>query len=225
MITQKYPYAPIARKEVDGKRLYDSTTGFLPSVTTILSKTKSKDTIDGLATWRERVGDKEADAITHAAATRGTAMHNILENWVKDIPPPDIKNNMFGRGVRKMANTIKTNISPHLGDIWGSEVNLAYPHLYAGTADLIGEWKGKPTIMDFKQSNKPKRAEWIEDYFLQGSAYGMAHNITYNTNIENVAIFVCTVDFQFQLFEVCPADFRRYSVTWAKKVDSYYDSE
>jgi genome maintenance exonuclease 1 len=110
-----------------------------------------------------------------------------------------------------------------LDEVWGSEVNLCYPELYAGTTDLVGVYKGKPTIMDFKQTNKPKKREWIDDYFMQGAAYGMAHNELYGTEIKNIAIFMCSRECEWQLFEVTPAEFKYWEEKWAKRVEEFYN--
>jgi genome maintenance exonuclease 1 len=122
-----------------------------------------------------------------------------------------------------MAQTVIDNIEPHLNEVWGSEVNLYYPGLYAGTTDLLGVWKGKPAVMDFKQTNKPKKREWIEDYFMQAAAYGMAHNELYNTNIERAAIFMCSRECEWQLFEVEPEEFKFWTEKWAGRVEQFYN--
>jgi hypothetical protein len=122
-----------------------------------------------------------------------------------------------------MADTVKKNVEPYIDEIWGSEVNLCYPGLYAGTTDLVGVYKGKPTIMDFKQTNKPKKREWIDDYFMQGAAYGMAHNELYGTEIQNIAIFMCSRDCQWQLFEITAEEFKQWEEKWALRVAEYYN--
>ena len=75
-------------------------------------------------------------------------------------------------------------------EIWGSEITLYYPGLYAGATDLCGIYEGRESIIDFKQSNKPKRREWIEDYFVQLAAYAMAHNHVYDTKIQSGVILM-----------------------------------
>lgn len=222
IINNPYQYSELKRKSVDGKRLYENPWGDpVPSVTTILERTKPQEKREALANWRQRVGEQEATRITTEAANVGTIMHNILEHWAKneDYNPG---NNVIHRQAKKMAAEVINNIEPHIDEIWGSEVNLCYPGLYAGTTDLVGVWKGRPTIMDFKQTNKPKKREWIDDYFLQGSAYGMAHNELYNTQIDQIAIFMCSRDGEFQLFEVAPEEFKFWEVQWAKRVESFY---
>lgn len=220
-INEPYPYKEIQRKTVNGKRLYDTETGALPSVTTILDKTKPREKREALANWKKRVGEKEAQRIVTEAANVGTVMHNILEYWVKN-EQYDPGNNIVHQQAKRMAQVVKDNVEPHLDEVWGSEVNLYYPGLYAGTTDLLGVWKGKPTIMDFKQTNKPKKREWIEDYFMQGAAYGLAHNELYETGIENIAIFMCSRDCEWQLFEVDADEFKFWESKWAKRVEEFY---
>ena len=221
-ITNKYPYQDIKRKRVEGKRLYDTETGFLPSVTTILDRTKPKEKVEALNRWRQRVGVNEAQRITTEAANVGTIMHNTLEAWVKgeDEPPGD---NLVHRVGKRMAGVVIDNIEEDLTEVWGSEVGLYYPGLYAGTTDLTGVWRGRAAIMDFKQTNKPKKREWIDDYFMQGTAYGLAHNALFGTEIETVAIFMCSRDCEFQLFELDKEEFEHYSEKWALRVGEFYD--
>jgi genome maintenance exonuclease 1 len=220
-LNSPYPYKELSRKMVDGKRLYDTESGPLPSVTTILDKTKPREKREALANWKKRVGTVEAQRITTEAANVGTVMHNILEYWVKN-EEYDPGNNMVHQQAKQMAEVVKQNVEGDLNEVWGSEVALYYPGLYAGTTDLVGVYKGKPTIMDFKQTNKPKKREWIEDYFLQGSAYGMAHNELYGTEIENIAIFMCSRNCDWQLFEVEADEFKFWTERWANRVSQFY---
>lgn len=219
-ITTPYPYQELKRKSVNGKRLYENPWGDpVPSVTTILDKTKPKEKREALNNWKQRVGEDEAQRIVTEAANTGTYMHAILEHWVKN-------ETYAGEATvqsRLMADTVIKNIQPHISEVWGSEVNLCYPGLYAGTTDLVGMWKGKPTILDFKQTNKPKKREWIEDYFLQLTAYGLAHNEMFNTTITSGAIFMCSRECEFQLFEITESEWEKYSLLWTKRVEEYYN--
>lgn len=222
MLTIRSPhnYQELKRTSVDGKRLYENPWGDpVPSVTTILDKTKPKEKREALNNWRKRVGEVEAQKITTEAANVGTQMHNMLESWVKNEEYTGASTIQS----RMMADTVKKNVEPYIDEIWGSEVNLCYPGLYAGTTDLVGVYKGKPTIMDFKQTNKPKKREWIDDYFMQGAAYGMAHNELYETEIQNIAIFMCSRDCQWQLFEITAEEFKQWEEKWALRVAEYYN--
>jgi ATP-dependent exoDNAse (exonuclease V) beta subunit len=146
-------------------------------------------------------------------------MHAILEHWVKN----EEYTGQSSKQSQYMAEVVKQNVEPHLDEVWGSEVNLCYPGLYAGTTDLVGVWKGQSAIMDFKQTNKPKKREWIDDYFMQAAAYAMAHNELYETKIENAAIFMCSRDLEWQLFEVGPEEFKFWETKWAERVAEYYE--
>lgn len=218
-ITKPFPYQELKRKSVDGKRLYENPWGeAVPSVTTILDKTKPLKARMALQKWKERVGVEEAQRITTEAADNGTRMHAILEYWCKNEEYTGETTPLS----KMMANVIIDNIQDDLDEVWGTEVNLCAPGLYAGTTDLVGVYKGKPTIMDFKQTNKPKKRDWIDDYFLQGTAYALAHNELYGTEIENIAIFMCSRECQWQLFEVDTEEFKRWSLNWGIRLEQFY---
>ena len=222
-ITSPYEYQEFKRKSVQGKRLYENPFGEpVPSVTTILDKTKPREKVQALQNWRKRVGEEKAQQIVTEAANVGTIMHAILEHYVKN-ETYETGNNLIHQQAKAMAQEVINNIEPDLNEVWGSEVNLCFPNLYAGTTDLVGVWKGKPTIMDFKQTNKPKKREWIDDYFLQGAAYALAHNEMYDTKIENIAIFMCSRAGEWQLFEVEADEFNTWELSWAKRLEQYYD--
>ncbi len=218
-IISPYKYEELTRKSVEGKRLYANPWGDpVPSVTTILDKTKPAKARQALQEWRNRVGEEQAQQITTEAAGNGTMMHDQLEAWNKGVEYTG-KSTILSR---KMAETIIKNIEPHLDEVWGAEVNLCFPEVYAGTTDLLGVWKGKPTIMDYKQSNKRKKKEWIDDYFLQGAAYALAHNELYGTDIKSIAIFMCTRDCEFQLFECDESEFDYWAERWSRRVEEFY---
>ena len=178
-----YDYPRSMRTLVGGKRHYDIREEKLPSVTTILSACQSPEKKASLEAWRQRLGPKTADIARDLAAERGTAMHRFLEAHIdgsghKDLTP-------LGEQAEKMAHKIIESGLRDLGEVWGQEVTLYYPGLYAGATDVVGIYDGQPAIIDFKQSNKPKRREWIEDYFEQLGAYCMAHNYVYGTKIQS----------------------------------------
>ena len=219
-ITTPYPYKEFKRKTVNGKRLYENPYGDpVPSVTTILDKTKPKEKREALNRWKKRVGPENAQRIVTEAANVGTIMHNILEHWVKN---EEYEGDSMLQA-KMMADTVKQNIEADIDEVWGSEVNLCYPQLYAGTTDLVGVYKGEPHSMDFKQTNKPKKREWIDDYFMQAAAYGMAHNEIFETKIQHAAIFMCSRDCNWQLWEVGPEEFKQWEEKWAKRVEEFYN--
>tara|TARA_R110001583_G_scaffold9560_1_gene45175 strand:+ start:5535 stop:6215 length:681 start_codon:yes stop_codon:yes gene_type:complete len=217
---KKFEYPATVRGMVEGLRHYNINNEKLPSVTTILGKTQSAEKSEGLAKWRARVGIDEAQRITDQAASRGTAMHAILEHYVLGKNRLDLTN--IGQEAHKMADVVIDKGLSHLDEIWGSEVALYYPELYAGATDLVGIYNGRESIIDFKQSNKPKRREWIEDYLIQLAAYAMAHNYVYQTKIQQGVVLMCTKDGYFQEFIVSDQDFQKCQHKWLKRVDLYY---
>lgn len=225
-INSLYEYPTTERTEIDGKRKYviKGQTEPLPSVTTILAATQSDEKKASLEAWKARVGVLEADRIRDTAAARGTVMHHILEGWIKDQPHIDLTET--GQLAEKMAHQIWTQgIIDKLNEYWGLEVTLYYPDLYAGATDLVGVYEGVESIIDFKQSNKPKRREWIEDYKLQLAAYALAHNEVYGSNITKGVNLICTKDNYFQKFEFDGNEFRQAKFDWLKKVDQYYNEK
>ena len=222
-IKSPYDYKELKRTSVDGKRLHENPWGNpVPSVTTILSATQSAEKRAGLAKWKKRVGDSEAQRIVTEASNVGSVMHNILEKWFKN-EEYNPGNNMVHKQAKGMAQVVIDNVEPDIDEVWGSEVNLVAKDLYAGTTDLVGMYKGKPTIMDFKQTNKPKKREWIDDYFMQGAAYAGAHNEMYGTDIANIAVFMCSRAGEFQLFEVDSTDFKQWELKWAQRLEQFYN--
>lgn len=223
MFTLRYDYQELSRETRNGTRHYVTPSGEkLASVTTILDKTKSEESKKALMEWKKRVGTEEAQRITTAAAARGTKMHTFLEHYVlaDNLLDPGNDNNQIHS--HKMAEVIVKNAFHNINEIWGSEVSLYYPQLYAGSTDLVGVWKGKPAIIDFKQSNKSKRKEWISDYFCQLSAYSQAHDELYKTKIETGVVLMCTQDLEYQEFVIEGDEFRHWSNEWWKRVERYY---
>ena len=215
-----YEYPKSVRSLIKDERHYEVGSEKLPSVTTILAATQSDEKQASLAKWKDKVGNVEADKIKNTAASRGTAMHTYLEHHINGGGLLDLSSE--GREAELMAKTIIDKGLPDLQEIWGSEVVLHYPGLYAGATDLCGIYQGRDSIIDFKQSNKPKKDEWIEDYKLQLAAYATAHDCIYNTKIEQGVILMCTPDNFFQRFIVNGSQFREYKWKWLDKVDHYY---
>jgi genome maintenance exonuclease 1 len=194
----------------------------LPSVTTILDITQPAEKRESLAKWRERVGEDSAARIMNEAATRGTAMHKILEKYVLDEGYLD--ETTVGKQAHNMAIQVIQNGLINMTEYYGTECTLYYPGLYAGQTDLVGIHKGQDAIIDFKQSNKPKRREWIEDYCLQLAAYAMAHNILFNTKITKGVVMMCTKDNYYQEFVIEGLEFQKYMHNFLRRVDEYYSS-
>ena len=222
-IPNKYNYVPMSRVEIDGKRRYATPDGDkLPSVTTILDATKSEESKKALHEWRKRVGVQKAQEITTEAAGRATRMHKWLEDYIKTGVLNEPGSNPYSLQSHKMAQSIINQGLVKCNEYWGTEVPLYYPKIYAGTTDLVGVHDGDEAIMDHKQTNKPKKREWIEDYFVQLAAYANAHNEVHGTKIRKGVIFMCSADNLYQEFILEGTEFDKYTEIWFGRVEKYY---
>jgi genome maintenance exonuclease 1 len=218
----KFIYPKSTRSIINGSRHYNLDGSNLPSVTTILKATQSEEDKAGIAAWKERVGHKEAERIKNEASNRGSSMHSYIEQFLLgkfnlDLLEEENKS-------KKMAEEIIDNgLKNKLSEVWGAEATVYFPGKYGGTADCIGVYEGKETILDFKQSNKPKKEEYIEDYFLQLGAYTLAHNTVYNSRITQGAILLCTVDRLFQDFKIEGNELINFQNQFLEKVEQFYN--
>ena len=218
-LTKKYDYASLKREEGE-TRLYLTPDGeSLPSVTSVLSKTKDK---EFLRRWKQRVGEKKAQKILDESSKIGTALHLFIERFVNDTGYKDLTK--IGVKAEQMAQIIIEQGLKDVNEVWGSEVHLYYPGKYAGTTDMVGLYKGRPAIIDFKQTNRPKKREWIQDYLMQLSAYGMAHNKIFGTDIDQGIIMMCSRDLTYQVFELTGEKWSRAADTFMKRLDKYLQS-
>jgi hypothetical protein len=234
MYNPKFEYKLIPRVTIDGKRFYETPDGNkLPSVTTILDKTKSQEKIQALNNWRKRVGVEKAQAITTEAANRGTRMHTYLEQYVKDGMIKERGSNPFSWPSHAMAQVVIDQGLKNVNEFWGIEVPLYFPGIYAGTTDGAGMHLNQEAILDYKQTNRPKKREWIDDYFVQLCAYAEAHNEVYGTKIRKGVILMCVkpdIDDnntiikppEYQEFVLEGAEYDRYRDQWWRKVEQYY---
>lgn len=220
-IVNKYSYPKSSRAKLDGLRHYtiDGSQKKLPSVTTVLGQTQPKEKQESLERWRNRVGLREAQKITRDAAIRGTAMHKYLEDLISGQRSLDLTE--IGQEATRMAEIIVERGLNDCSEIYGIEAVLYYPDLYAGSVDLVAKYKDKVSIIDFKQTNKPKQREWIEDYFLQMAAYGMAHDAVYGTSIEQGVIMMCSKDGYYQQFMIEGSEFREAKHKFLERLDEY----
>jgi len=219
-INEFYYPTSFIRSDTEGKgRTYDVKDQIsLASVTTILGDTKDKPFLKG---WKRRVGKEKAKKIVEEASKRGTSMHKIIEGWVSGQQHLDLT--PIGQNAHSMAKQIiKNGLEGRLEGYYGIEALMYYPELYAGSADLVGLHEGEIAIIDFKQTNKPKREEWIEDYFLQLSAYAMAHDYVYGTSIDKAVIMMCSVDNYYQEWIISGAQLKHYKHEFLRRVDQYY---
>ena len=201
-----------------GKRVYEISSYRLPSVTTILGATKNT---EFLTKWKAKVGEEQAERIKNVSSARGTSMHKFLESFITDVGYDDLTE--LGQAALPMAKKImEIGLAP-VEEYYGSEVTLHYPGLYAGHTDLICNHNGMETVVDFKQANRPKKKEWIEDYYLQIAAYAMAHDYVYGSEIKQGVIMVCTPDLYYQEFKVEGPELRRWKHAFLKRLDMYHD--
>jgi len=214
----KYDYGKYARIDDQGPRTYDVDGNRLPSVTTVLGQTKD---LSFLYKWQARVGKEEAERIKTTSANRGTSMHKYLENYVLNTGYEDLTE--MGQLAKTMAQkVIEEGLAPVDG-YFGSEVTLYYPGLYAGSTDLVGLHNGQESIIDFKQSNRPKRVDWIEDYFMQIAAYAMAHDYVHGSNIQQGVIMICTPDLYYQEFKIEGLQLRLWKHKFLIRLDQYFE--
>ena len=221
-LIEKYVYPRSTREKLDGLRHYtvDGEERPLPSVTTVLGKTQPKEKQESLDRWRKKVGLRRADKITRDAAVRGTAMHKYLEDMMRGQRSLDLT--PLGIEATRMAEIIVERGLNDCSEIYGIEATLYYPGLYAGSVDLVAKYKDKVSIIDFKQTNKPKQREWIGDYFLQMAAYGMAHDAVYGTAIEQGVIMMCSKDGYYQKFVIEGEEFRDAKHNFLRRLNEFY---
>mgnify|MGYP001160845970 FL=1 len=217
----KYNYPKSTRSLSSGFRNYQIGGINLPSVTSVLSATKSEEDKAALAAWKARIGEVEAERIKNEASSRGNSIHKIIEQYLSNQLNQELIEE--DNKAKKMAEEIIDNgIKNKLTEVWGCESTVYYPGKYGGTADCIGIYEGKESILDFKQSNKPKREEFIDDYFYQVAAYSLAHNTVYNSNITQGVILLCTVDNLFQYFKIQGNKLLEYQKKFLDKVEQYH---
>ncbi len=219
-LNNKYKY--IQGKQITdhgtGTRVYDINNSRLPSVTTILGATKNQ---QFLKDWKAKVGEQRAEEIKNHSSRRGTAMHKFLESHIQGVGYDDLTG--IGQEAKPMAEKIiEVGLTP-VEEVYGSEVTLHYPGLYAGSTDLVCLHNDMESIVDFKQSNRPKREEWIDDYFLQIAAYAMAHDYVYGSKIRQGVIMVCTPDLYYQEFKIQDAELRSWKHKFLKRLDMYHE--
>ena len=214
----KYKYANISRTEEHGSRTYDVLGLRLPSVTTILSRTKDQSYLDK---WKAKVGHEEAERIKNYSSSRGTAMHKFLEKYIEGVGYEDLT--PLGQEAKIMAQKIIDTGLKNITEYYGSEVALYYHGLYAGATDLVCMHNGMESIIDFKQANRPKRKEWIDDYYLQIAAYAMAHNQMHGSHIRQGILMICTPDSYYQEFKIQDEELRGYMHKFLARLSQYYD--
>jgi genome maintenance exonuclease 1 len=217
MIKNKYIYPKLERVDTEmGRHYIDSTNKPVPSVTTVLSGTsKSK---DGLIQWRNRVGDEEADRVIKQSTDIGTAVHEAIEKFLNKESWNDFGDTSDQIMAKNISHKFVNDALDGITEIWGLEVGLILDNLYAGTADCVGLYKNVPTLIDFKTAKKIKKRDWIEDYFLQGCAYANAHNVMFETDIQQIVILMVDRNLIFQEYIVRPSEFSYLTRKWKNRL-------
>ena len=189
-----FEYQNLKTKNINGKRHYVTPDGNYPSVTTVTSLAIK----DGIKEWREKVGEKEANKIAGQAARRGTKVHKICENYLNNI---EINYEDIEPINHFLFKQIKPILDIRLGEIYGLECALYSDYLrVAGRVDLVGEWEGKVSIIDFKTASKRKRRDWITNYFMQESAYAVMFEERYDVPVSQIVTIIAVEADEPQLF-------------------------
>ena len=220
-LIERFRYQTLERHtQSNGIRHYvcPESCQLLPSVTTILAATGDK---TKLIEWRQRIGERKAEQIKEEACALGSLMHTHLECYIRREKRPGV-NNYIRLLAERMANQIIERGLVQIDAVYGIEVALYYPGLYAGTTDLVCSLNGQMAIVDHKSANKLKKSEQIEDYFLQLSAYILAHNHLHGTTMDSGAIFMVSRDYEFRQFNLEKSDFRKYGTQWLARLEQYH---
>jgi hypothetical protein len=187
--------ATLERTEKDGKRYYITPDGVFPSVTTVLGEKLDK---SGLELWKAKVGVEKAEQISRQAATRGSAVHKLCEDYLMN----DVIDSRKVMPFNMMTfNTIKPILDKNINKVYGVEAALYSKKLNtAGTSDLLAEYNGVNSIVDFKTSRKEKKEEWIQNYFLQATIYSMMAEELTNLKFPQIVIIISNDDYEVQTF-------------------------
>ena len=217
----KYSYPNLERIEENEMRFYkDSNEDLVPSVTTVLDATGDK---SGITQWRRKVGPAQADAIVQESTLIGSAVHEAIENYLLGKSWSNFTEDRNGFLAKSISSKFISSCLNGIDEVWGLESGLILDGLYAGTADCIGVYKGLPAIIDFKTAKKLKRKDWIEDYFLQCSAYANAHNVMFETSINDLVILMVDRDLLFKEFHIKKDEFSLYTDKWKKRLIKFHN--
>lgn len=212
-----------------GGRVYLTPRGDrVPSVTTIIGATLPK---DGLIAWRNRIGDEEADQITAEACRVGSTMHDRLEGFVSDYlhgrpdVPPETEEDKLAY---KLADNMRRFALLDLDEIWGIEAAVYCDDYYAGRTDLIGVFRGKSAVIDYKSAKQWKKPEWVEGYKMQIAAYNLCHKSMFGEGMQSGVILIAMRPPEkkpIQTFILDQSDLDRYEQKWLDLLDAYYTGQ
>jgi len=199
------PFPELEVHNIKGLRFYETPTGEkYPSITTVIGKQPGKQ--KGLQEWRERVGVAQAQIISGKASRRGSVFHNIVENYLQDEDISDFKQQNFMAWC--MFGEMKSHLDEKINEIVLQEQTMfSSKFKVAGRCDLIGVYKDKLSVVDFKTTTKTKKEEWIGDYFIQCAAYASMYEEHTGESVEDIVIMMVAEDGEVQLFEKKTADY------------------
>ena len=213
------PFPELEVHNIKGLRFYETPTGEkYPSITTVLGKQPGKQ--KGLQEWRERVGVAQAQIISGKAARRGSVFHNIVENYLQDNDISDFKQQNFMAWC--MFGEMKSHLDEKINEVVLQEQTMfSSKFKVAGRCDLIGVYKDKLSVVDFKTTTRTKKEEWIDDYFIQCAAYASMFEEHTGEPVEDVVIMMVAEDGEVQLFEKKTAD---YLSKLEEIMDNFYET-
>ena len=222
LIKNKFKYPDLRRVKNELGRFYlDSKGQEVPSVTNVLSSTSDKSGIDE---WKRRVGHEEAERILQESSSIGSNVHNALEKYLQDKEWEIVNDGSYISKISILIlKTFINNLVNDIDEVWGLESGLILDGLYAGTADCIGVYNGKESLIDFKTAKKVKPKEWIEDYFLQCAAYANAHNVMYDSKIEQIVILMVDRNQEYKKFIVNNREFDHYTNKWKQRLIKFHN--
>ena len=222
LIKNKFKYPDLQRVENELGRFYlDSKGQEVPSVTNVLSSTSDQSGIDE---WKRRVGHEEAERILQESSSIGSNVHNALEKYLQDKEWEIVNDGSYISKISILIlKTFINNLVNDIDEVWGLESGLILDGLYAGTADCIGVYNGKESLIDFKTAKKVKPKEWIEDCFLQCAAYANAHNVMYDTKIEQIVILMVDRNQEYKKFIVNNREFDHYTNKWKQRLIKFHN--
>ena len=210
---------PIKAKNVNGKRFYEhlETKDIYPSITSVLSIRDKK----GLHEWRQKVGEDVANHVMIQAANRGTAVHNMVEDYLNNVDLDQVEKYQKQFIPRMMFNVLKKECLLGINNIRLQEAQMySSDYTVAGRCDCIADYDGVPSIIDFKTSTKEKNEDWIENYFIQGSAYAEMYKEHFDEEINQVVILVVTEEGTTQVFKKNKND---YLPKLKEAVEKFYE--
>jgi len=225
---KKYNYPSSSRSIYQGHRHYALNNQMLPSVTSIIEMTKTNKEKESLASWKQRLGEKESAAISREAAKRGSEMHSNIERFLLNKDNLDLFEDKKEKSKSSIMSDliIEEGLKDKLEEIHGVECVLYYPGSkgFAGSSDLIGIYSGVHTVIDFKQKNSIMKENYdsLKNYYTQLGGYSLAHNKVYGSNISQGVILLATTDLVFQIFRIKDEKLIEYQNKFLERVDQYY---